>query len=299
MRLKLPALSSLRAFEAASRAMNFTRAADELGMTQAAVSWQIRQLEERLGVRLFARDGSRLALTASGERLAQRTQRAFELLYEGLQELEEGTTLRITATQTLADWLVTRLPAFRAQHPTVAISLESTPEMRDLRGADAADLALRGGRGGWPGVEAFKLVPQLQTPMLSPCLMARVGPLNEPRDLLNYELFRAEEAWVQWFRDAGMAGCKPRYAATDYLTMSHLATSAMAGQAVALLNPILFRQELQDGRLVQPFDLTIEADYGYWFVHAPERRNDPAIVALRAFLEAEIAEAANRSAAAA
>ncbi|MDB5364809.1 MAG: LysR family transcriptional regulator [Rhodospirillales bacterium] len=298
MRLKLPALSSLRAFDAASRAMNFTRAADELGMTQAAVSWQIRQLEERLGVRLFARDGSRLALTASGARLAQRTQRAFDQLYEGLQELQEATTLRISATQTLADWLVNRLPAFRNQHPTVLISLESTPQLRDLRGADAADLALRGGRGGWAGVEATKLIPALHTPMLSPALLARAGPLNEPSDLLNYELFRDEECWVPWFRAAGMAGCEPRYVPTDYFTQSHLATAAMAGQGVALLNPILFRCELSDGRLIRPFDITIESDMAYWFVHAPERRNEPAIVALRAFLEAEIA-GANGSAAAA
>jgi LysR family transcriptional regulator, glycine cleavage system transcriptional activator len=291
MRLKLPALSSLRAFEAASRAMNFTRAADELGMTQAAVSWQIRQLEERLGVRLFARDGSRLALTASGERLAQRTQRAFDLLYEGLQELQEGSTLRISATQTLADWLVKRLPAFRDQHPTISISLESTPQLRDLRGADAVDLALRGGRGGWPGVEATKLVPALFSPMLSPALLARLGPLEQPSDLLNFELFRDEECWVPWFRAAGMAGCNPRYTTTDYLTQSHLATAAMAGQGIALLNPILFRCELLDGRLIQPFDLTIEIDFAYWFVHAPERRNDAGIIALRAFLEAEIAEA--------
>jgi LysR family glycine cleavage system transcriptional activator len=82
--------------------------------------------------------------------------------------------------------------------------------------------------------------------------------------------------------------------------MSHLATSAMAGQGVAMLNPVLFRNELRDGRLVQPFELVVESDYGYWFVHAPERRNDPAIIALRAFLEEEIAEASQgRSAAAA
>ena len=183
MSAALPPLAAIRAFEAAARHMSFTRAAAELGMTQAAVSYQIKLLEERLGAPLFLRKARSIELTEAGERLAPRTSEAFDLLREAYGRFVEGeqTTLTINTMHTFAaQWLAPRLGTFQLIHPDVAVRLETTQRLVDFA-AEEVDVVVRSGHGKWPGLVAHRLLKVRFTPMLSPALAAsRATSFVEP-----------------------------------------------------------------------------------------------------------------------
>ncbi len=285
-------LSAIRVFEAAARLKSFTRAADELNITQAAVSWQVKALEQRLGQALFRRLPREVTLTPSGERLARAAGEAINVLraaVSDITETEEGV-LAITTLQSLATlWLAPRLGAFQLANPKIAVRLDTTGRMVDLT-RESLDVAIRTGSGAWPGLESLYLFPALFTPLASPDLMARLGSPEQPQDLLAAPLIGLESDWAEWFAAAGAAAplsAGPRLAA-DLQTVEM--ASAIAGQGIALGSPIYFAGDIAAGRLVQPFETVAPNAAGTWLAYPAERRRSPKIAAFRDWLAACVAD---------
>lgn len=203
----LPPLAALRAFEAAARHGSFTKAGEELGMTQAAVSYQIKVIEDRVGTPLFVRRPRQVVLTETGRRLAPAVSDAFERLAAAYAEARGTmqTTLTISVAQTFAtNWLVQNLGAFQMLHPMLAVRLEATQHMVDFQTEDV-DAAIRGGHGQWTGLAMHKLLEANFSPMLSPRLAETIGGITRPEDLLRLPLVEPGDPWWnQWFAAAGV-----------------------------------------------------------------------------------------------
>lgn len=290
----LPPLSAIRVFDAAARHLSFTRAAQELGMTQAAVSYQIKVLEERVGSPLFLRRPREVALTEAGKRLAPETSRAFEILGEAFAELAEGEagTLTINTMHTFAwQWLAPRLGSFQLRHPQIAVRLETTQRLVDFA-REEVDLVVRAGKGVWPGLAAIRLLDVRFTPMLSPSLAASVGGIHEPADILKLPLLDPKDPWwIVWLTANNLPlDILERQTAPSTSLQSLDAVAAMAGNGVSLLTPAYFRQELADGRLIQPFEQVIDEGNSYWLAYPEARRNVPKIRAFRDWIVAEAAK---------
>lgn len=287
-------LSAIRVFEAAARLKSFTRAAAELGITQAAVSWQVKALEKRLDQPLFQRLPREVVLTASGERLARASGEAVNLLRAALEDLTETGegVLSVTTMQTLAtQWLAPRIGAFQIAHPKLAVRLESSTRLVDLI-HENFDVAVRAGYGDWRGLEAHYLFPAEQTPLCTPQMRDRLGGLAHPQDLLDAPRIGSDEEWAVWFEIAGVA--PPQGEPSRLRLMADSQTlevaSALAGQGVALGSPILFQPEIAAGRLVRPFTPTMVMGGGYWLVYPKDRRRSPKIAAFRDWLLACVAD---------
>lgn len=283
----LPPLTAVRAFEAVTRHLSFTRAGEELGMTQAAVSYQIRILEDRVGTSLFLRRPRQIELTEVGARLAPQVRQAFDLMRDAFAETQEQADglLSVTAVPTFASqWLAQNLGLFQMANPSVAVRLDSTSVLADLVGGEA-DIGIRtmaspqAGRG----LVAHLLVEADFTPLVSPELAARIGGINEPADLLKLPILDAEDEWFNlWFAAAGVPGYSAKGRASTILNVqSLLATAAMAGQGVTMLTPAFFRDEIASGRLLRPFPVTASAGWGYYLAYPESRRNAPKIRAFR------------------
>jgi len=288
---RLPPLSAVRVFEAAARHGNYTRAAEELGMTQAAVSYQIKLLEERLGAPLFRRAGRNVALTEAGARVAPEVSRAFDTIDHAFAQVraEDESLLAISTTQTFANtWLAWRIGSFQMAHRDMAVRLDANDKPVDFATGEA-DCAIRSGRGDWPGMATDLLLQIDFTPMVSPEFHARYGP-RLPADLLTLPLLSPEDPWwVWWLREAGVEvpeGPPRRGVRLD--SQAHQGHAAMAGQGVAMLTPFFWRNDLAEGRLVRPFEQLSTRGFGYWFVVPEARRNVPKIKRFREWLLAEL-----------
>jgi len=289
----LPPLAAIRAFEAAARLLSFTRAGEELGMTQAAVSYQIKLLEARLGEPLFVRRPREVALTEAGKRLAPRTSEAFDILRDTYARFTEGalTTLTISTMHTFASqWLAPRLGTFQLLHPEVAVRLETTERLVDLA-TEGVDIAIRSGHGAWPGLATYKLLDVRFTPMLSPRLAESIGGVHEPEDILRLPLLDPKDPWwVTWLTANNLPlDILTRQTAPSLNVQALDAAAAIEGHGVTLLTPAYFRRELADGRLIQPFKQVIDDGLGYWLAYHEGRRNVPKIKAFRDWIVAEAA----------
>jgi LysR family glycine cleavage system transcriptional activator len=291
--MRLPPLGSIRAFEAAARHLSFTKAAAELGMTQAAVSWQIKTLESHLGQKLFLRQPRRLSLTAVGAALAPGVADAFLRLQAAFAAATLTATasavLSISAVPTFANnWLVPRLGRFQVAHPGIAVRLDAldADEVGDFdrRGTD---VAIRIGAGSWPGLVAHRLMPVVMTPVCRPDLLAGV---ETPADLMTLPLLQPFEMWQPWLEAAGVAVPRVRPTIAATFPRQHMAgRAAIAGQGVALLNPDFFDIPLGDGRLVRPFPIVWrDPARDYWLVYPAEAAAEPKIAAFRDWLMAEV-----------
>jgi LysR family glycine cleavage system transcriptional activator len=294
----LPPLAAVRCFEAAARHLSFTRAAEELAMTQAAVSYQIKVLEERLGVPLFLRGPRGVTLSEAGRRLAPAVTGAFTDLREAFAAIggERGGTLTLSVVHSFAThWLLPRLGGFGRVHPEVAVRLEVSGELVDFARRDV-DAGIRMGRGDWPGLVGHRVMPVAFTPILSPQLLATWGPLETPADLLALPLIDPGDPWWgAWFAAAGVAA--PELKARPGLwveTQTLAARAALSGQGVAILSPEFFADELARGALVQPFPLLHAPGTAYWLVYPQARRQAPRVAAFRDWLLREAAEVAAR-----
>jgi LysR family glycine cleavage system transcriptional activator len=288
---QLPPLAAVRVFEAAARYSNFTRAAAELGMTQAAVSYQIRLLEERLGAPLFHRDKGRVSLTEAGRRAAPLISSAFDALGDAFAaaRAETASVLTISAPNTFAaNWLALRLGRFQLLHPELAVRLDATDQIADFA-RDPVDVAIRSTRQPAAELDAIRLFDSRFTPMASPAFLAE-HPVATPADLLKVPRLTPDDAWWQiWFDAAGIArGGGGGGLQLDSQVIEGAA--ALAGQGVALLNTQLWDRELGAGRLVAPFDLAATSGSGFWLVYPQGRRNVTKIRLFREWLLAETAE---------
>lgn len=304
---KLPPLTAIRAFEAAGRHENFTAAAAELGMTQAAVSYQVKALEERLGAPLFVRERGRARLTPLGARLLPQLSQAFDTIEAAFaaHRAEDESLLTITTTPTFANtWLAWCLGAFQMQHTDLAVRMTTSNEVVDLRSGEA-DVAIRAGAGQWEGLEKHLLIHNDFTPMASPkCVAEAEGKLGrrlQPQDLFELNLISPEdEWWVQWFVDAGLeVDSVPKRRGVRLDNQANEGHAAMAGQGFALLTPFFWQNDLAEGRLVMPFPEHVSSrGWAYWLVYPPERRLVPKIKRFREWLLAQIEAAAKDAASA-
>ena len=288
---RLPPLPAIRVFEAAARLLSFTKAAAELGMTQAAVSYQIRLLEDRVGTPLFRRLTRKVELTDTGAQLAPTVTEALARLAGAFAGVgaQTGGLLSVTTVHTLAsNWLVPRLGRFQLAHPDIAVRLDTSHETVDLTRGEH-DIGIRYGMGVWPGLAAHRLMPLEFTPLCSPAFRERAGGLRHPRDLLGQPLFwDVDDWWPRWF--AAVGEIVPRSVADDGLRLEsqHLmGQAARAGQGVALLNPVFFAEELASGQLVQPFATLAREPGAFYIVHLESRAAEPKIAAFRDWLLAE------------
>ncbi|MGE0279330.1 MAG: LysR substrate-binding domain-containing protein [Rhizobiaceae bacterium] len=283
--MQLPPLAAVRVFEAAARLGNFTKAAEELGMTQAAVSYQIKVLEERVGAPLFLRRPRQVALTEIGKRLAPKMSEAFAIIAEAYASARTGVqeTLNITTMLTFAShWLAKHIGAFQIANPLIAVRVDTNSDLVDFT-REEFDIGIRSGRGGWPGVVAHKLFNDGFAPMLTRKLADSIGGIHEPADLLKLPLLDPSDPWwVQWFAEMGVHNLDLKSRPNVRLgSQAFEANAAMAGNGVAILTRAFFTQELADGRLIQPFDHVGDDGQAFWLAYHETRRNVPKIKAFR------------------
>jgi LysR family transcriptional regulator, glycine cleavage system transcriptional activator len=302
---RLPPLAAIRAFEAAARAENFTAAAAELGMTQAAVSYQVKSLEERLGAPLFVREKGRVKLTPLGARLLPALSSAFDGIEAAFasHRQEDESLLTVTTTHTFANtWLAWRLGAFQMEHPDLAVRMTTSNEVIDLRSGEA-DVAIRAGRGTWEGLEQHELFVSSFTPMASPECVAeaerKLGRTLEPDDIPQQHLISpTDDWWQQWFSDNGVPADESvlRRPGVRMENQANEGHAAMAGQGFALLTPLLWKGDVAAGRLAVPFpDRVSTRGWAYWLVYPTERRLLPKIKRFREWLLAEMHRALEES----
>jgi len=306
---RLPGLVALRAFESAARHLSFTRAAEELGVTPAAVSHQIRTLEEQLGMRLFWRTSRAMRLTRAGAELQRAVGDALSALsaaVERLRSRDGGQTLTVTATPAFAaKWLVPRLDRFRQHHPDIDVRIDVSERLIDFA-REEAEIGVRFGNGIYPGLRAERLFEETVFPVCSPRLVSGSRPLKHPRDLRHHTLIHSEwqaqgatwPNWRMWLLAAGVEGIDP----TRGLHFSQIALAIQAtidGQGVVLGNTSLVADDLDAGRLVRPFELALkgEANFAYYVVSPRSVADRPLVSAFRDWLFEEAGETHRRLAA--
>jgi LysR family glycine cleavage system transcriptional activator len=297
MNSHLPPLSALRAFEAAARHMSFTRAADELHVTPAAISHQIHALEEDLGVRLFHRLSRSIELTASAKVLLPGLTEAFAGIQSSVRRLRahnDTGTLTVTASPSIAaKWLVLRLHRFQEQCPEIDVRISATDEVVDLTKGDF-DIAIRYGAGNYPGLDIELLFTNEVFPACSPQLLTAGPALRTPDDLPLHNLIYDQAVerdplaptWPMWLKAAGVKNI-PTAAGLSFSNMYLALDAAIAGHGVVLAQSIIAAADLAAGRLVRLFTLALPDQFAYYIVTAPGALERPKVRAFRDWLRCE------------
>ena len=286
-RAQLP-LNALRAFEAAARHLNFTRAAIELCVSQGAVSHQVAQLERRLGVTLFRRLPRGLALTDEGQALVPVLADAFDRVGATLDRYTGGRLQEVLTVGVVAafagGWLLPRMDDFARAHPHIDLRVMTNNNRVDLAG-EGLDFAIRYGDGAWHGAHAEPILDAPLTPLCAPALAAR---LTGPAALTGEPLLRSYRAdeWTRWF-EAASAPC-PALRGPVFDSSVLMAAAAAQGLGVALVPPSMFTRELAAERLVRPFRIEVTLG-GYWLTRLNSRPDSPAMTAFRDWLRREAA----------
>ena len=297
MNQPLPSLNSLRAFEAAARHLSFKLAADELNVTPAAVSHQVKALEETLGVKLFRRQTRSIKLTNAGLAALPLIADGFDKLFEGvtvLREHSQNDLLTVSVSPSFGSiWLVPRLERFRREYPDIEIRIDGTDRLSDVASGDA-DVAIRYGAGGYKDVTVDHLFGQLNTPICSPKLLEGETALLRPEDLakqtlLHIEWKDTEASWRMWLLAAGLTGIDPTRG--PHFTQESMAIqAALDGHGVALVGDKLVADHLEAGRLVCPFrqDMKMPLTFSYYLLSPKTKR--PKVEAFRKWLISEALE---------
>lgn len=291
---RLP-LTALRSFEAAGRQLSFSRAAEELFVSQAAISRQIRELEHFLRQPLFFRHHRRVELTEAGRRLLDQLVRSFDDIDRLLSDLAAPaqSVVRVSVEPSLAAvWLVPRLNRFRELRPDIDVSVEVDPRPIEFR-SDQAELALRfsAHNTSWPRSEAERLTLTVDSPVLSPGLLASGPPLEKPIDLGRYTLLHEEnrQGWARWFEAAGVPADAAPARGPMFADTSLSKQAAQLGHGVALGDLMLVRDELASGALIKPFDIDV-ASGAYWLVARSLKGLPEPAKAFADWIRAEFAE---------
>jgi LysR family glycine cleavage system transcriptional activator len=288
-------LSGFRSFECAARHMSFARAADELHVTPAAVSHQVRTLEDYLGVRLFHRTGRTILLTDAGRELLPELREGFEKLEAGMARMMrkrvDGGLLTVSISPSFAaKWFLPRLERFRAAHPDIEVRIDTSPKLSDFR-SDPVDVGLRYGMGGYEPLESIRLFGEVVFPVCSPQLLERDGPLRQPADLSRFTLLHDESTagdplfptWRDWLDAAGVDTIDPERGLRFGLSIMAMQAASDA-QGVLLGRSVLADCDLRNGTLVRPFELALPVRPAYWLVCATEACEQPRIRAFREWL---------------
>lgn len=294
---RLPPLNALRAFESAARHESFSKAAQELNVTPAAISHQIAALEEDLGVQLFHRLNRAIALTPSARVLLPGLSEAFAGIQSSLHRLRahnDTGTLNVTASPSFAaKWLVMRLHRFQAAHPEIDVRISATNDIVDLVRGDF-DLAIRYGGGRYPGVTVEKLLENEVFPACSPRLLQNGPPLRTPDDLRHHALIHDQAVdrdplmptWPMWLMAAGVKDV-PTVSGLSF-SVGHLALdAAIAGHGVVLAYSTLAEADLAAGRLIRLFSLALPDHFAYYIVTVPGALERSKVKAFRDWLRQE------------
>ncbi len=294
MSYRLPPLNALRAFEAAGRRASMSAAADELSVTPAAVSHQIKALEDYFGVQLFHRSVRSIRLTDRGAALLPYLSEGLDLWEEGCRKLElldKDAPLVISSAPVFAGkWLVRHLARFNALHPDITVRIDGSLSVVDFS-RDDVDAAIRFGTGPYPGLHADALLKEDVVPVCSPDLLKGEHSLRKPENLAYHTLIHVDwytapgmqPDWNMWLKIAGVEGVdgsKGPVVTSDSLAVE----AALNGGGVTLVSEFLVRHDLESGRLVKPFDLGLPSDHWYWFVCPPENLERPKVSAFRDWL---------------
>ena len=298
----MPGTRALRTLVVAGRHLNFTRAANELALTPAAVSYQIKEIEEQLGVQLFQRSSRSIRLTEAGMILHETASDILDQLSRAMvriHRLSRGTEqIRVTMDpQFAAKLLMGRVDRFRKLHPTIELLFDVAYELRDFE-LDDIDVGIRFGTGSYPGLRAHRLFDNVIVPVCSPRLLASGKPLNEPRDLMQHTLAHIEWSrpgvtwpnWRMWMAAAGIHDFDDSRTIV-FASSSDAILAAISGAAVALADFAMVANDLSEGRLVRPFELSIQvpSEFAYFLVYPEEIAADPRIIAFRDWILAEAA----------
>ncbi len=291
MARRLPPLNALRAFEAAARHLSFSRGADELHVTHAAVSHHVKALESFLGVALFHRLTRAVRLTGAGRAYLPVLREAFDRIAETTERLRAEDVpgpLTVSVTPSFAShWLVPRLARFYAAHDDVDVRLSPSVKLVDF-GRDDVDLAVRYGAGDWPGVRAEHLLKLDRFPVCSPALLGGPRPLRTPADLRHRTLLHEEsgEGWREWLLAAGVEGIDLSRGPT-FTDSALLQQAAIAGLGVAVGYGALVADDLASGRLVKPFDIALPDAFGFYIVCPEAAAARPRVKVFRDWLVSE------------
>jgi LysR family transcriptional regulator, glycine cleavage system transcriptional activator len=295
---RLPPLNALKAFEAAARHESFTRAAEELCVTQGAVSHQVKALEGELGLKLFNRERQRLVITEGGRAYLAVVRDAFDRIADGTERLlqrQSGGALTVsTSPNFAAKWLVHRLGRFAEAHPEIDLRVSASLQHIDFAREDI-DLAIRHGDGTASGLHVTRLCAEELFPACSPKLLDGRNGLRSPADLGRFPLLHVNDrqGWSRWLDFAGIAGVDPSRG--PILNQASMAIdAAVDGQGVVLARTALAAWDLIGGRLVRPFDIAMPVSYAYWIVCPKALAKLPKIVAFSDWLLAEAAEDARQ-----
>lgn len=291
MTVSLPSLNGLRAFEAAARHMSFTKAAEELNVTQTAVSHQIRRLEAELGVHLFLRLAEGLALSEEGQAYLPGIRAAFQELRYSTEQLLEGRHKSVLTISTLVSvaskWLLPRLPSFQQAFADIDVRISASTELVDFR-KGAIDAAIRYGRGDWKGLQADFLMSDEIFPVCSPAL---AKTLSTPADLARHTMLQVSGVtatdWSTWLSTAGQPLQLAEGPRLTFDLAMMAVQAAVDGQGVCIGRSTYVEDDLRAGRLVVPFDLRLKDQLGFYLVTPRETAQVKKIVAFRAWLLAQ------------
>jgi len=299
----LPGTRALRTFEAAARHLNFTRAADELGLTPAAVSHQVKEIEDQLDLVLFTRTSRTMRLTEAGNVLFEASIDALDLLNRAVsraRKMTRGTALlKVTLdAQFATKWLMRRIDDFRGQRPGIELRFDITYDVRDFE-RDDVDIGIRFGTGRYAGLCAHRLFDNIIIPVCSPALLASGPPLNEPRDLFRHTLAHIDWSrqgvtwpnWSMWMQAAGVDDFDDSRTLV-FGSSTDATQAALDGNAVALADFAMVANDLSQGRLVRPFELGIKVapEFAYFLVYPQTVKDDARIAAFREWLLEEAAK---------
>jgi LysR family glycine cleavage system transcriptional activator len=278
----------MRAFEAAARHLSFTLAAHELHVTQAAVSHQIKSLEDHLGMPVFKRLNRALVLTGAGQALFPAVSEALDIMASAVDRLhnqDQSGELTITTMDSFAaTWLVPKLGRFRRSNPDIDVRITTTDTSVDFARVNV-DMAIRYGAGDWPGVSVERLMTEEVFPVCAPSLLQSGPPLCCPADLKNHTLLHDDLRmdWRMWLMASGEddvdAGKGPGYQHSNLVLLA-----AEQGDGVALARSVLVQDALAAGRLVKPFDITMPTEYAYYMVCPHENLERPKVKVFRQWL---------------
>ncbi|HEX7917688.1 LysR substrate-binding domain-containing protein [Rudaea sp.] len=289
---RLPSLIAIRAFEAAARHGSFAKAAQELDTTAAAVSYHVRRLEQQTGVRLFVRHAQHVSLTEPGLLAAREATIAFDTLRASFLRAAEADEARLSLTTLPSlgtSWLTPKLGRFRSRHAEISLELDLSPLAEDLT-ASRYDAAIRNGHGRWPGLRAHELFPSIFMPLCSPELKREATAIADPRKPVEVPLLGRYDWWALWYRARGFSAAPPPSRFRTTLSSEYLdIAAAVAGQGIAIGSPILFRNEIDTGRLVPAHDFVAGDGRAFWFAYPQARDRARKIGAFREWIGEEAA----------
>lgn len=294
MRQRLPPLNALKAFEAAARHENFTRAAEELFVTQGAVSHQVKALETELGVKLFSRERQRLLLTEAGREYLVAVRDALDriaLATERLLQRQNAGVLTVSTSPDFASkWLVHRLGSFAEAHPEIDLRVSAALHHVDFA-REEVDMAVRHGDGNWPGLHTVRLSSEQLFAVCSPKLLTGRRRLSKPSDILKYPLIHMDSRtdWARWLQAAGIDNANVIHGPV-FNRASMVIDAAINGQGICLARTTLAAWDVINGRLVRPFAETLRLSKTYWIICPKATAELPKIVTFRDWLLAEASQ---------